>query len=49
MLFHSARQKLTAGSFTTVAAFAKKLPPGSHDMLGSRIVYESPEPIRIDQ
>jgi hypothetical protein len=47
--FHSAIQKFTAGSFTTFAALAKKLPPGIHDMLGSRIVYESPEPISSDQ
>jgi hypothetical protein len=47
--FHRAIQKFTAGSFTTFAALAKKLPPGIHDMLGSRIVYESPEPISSDQ
>ena len=49
MLFHRATQKFTAGLETTAAAFAKKLPPGIHDMLGSRIVLESPEPMRIDQ
>ena len=47
--FQSATQKFTAGSFMTFAAFEKKLPPGIHDMLGSRIVYESPEPISSDQ
>ena len=47
--FHSASQKLTAGSFMTATALAMKLPPGSHDMFGSLIVEESPEPIRNDQ
>src|SRR6478735_2020605 len=47
--FHSAVQKLTASSFMTAAAFAKKLPPGIHDMLGSRMVNESPEPMSSDQ
>ena len=47
--FHSASQKLTAGSFTTDSAFAMKLPPGSHDMSGSLIVDALPEPIRNDQ
>ena len=49
MEFHSARQKFTAGSLMTDAAFSRKLPPGSHDMFGSRIVEASPEPIRNDQ
>src|SRR5687768_8569056 len=47
--FHSARQKFTAGSFTTVAAFSRKLPPGIHDMFGSLIVEASPDPMRNDQ
>ena len=47
--FHRATQKFTAGSPITFAALEKKLPPGIHDMWGSRIVYESPEPISSDQ
>lgn len=47
--FHSATQKFTAGSLITFAALLKKFPPGSHDMLGSRIVYEVPDPISSDQ
>ena len=49
MEFHSATQKLTAGSLTTERAFSTKLPPGSHDMFGSLIVAAVPEPIRNDQ
>src|SRR5690606_5704470 len=35
-------QKFTAGVFITVCAFSMKLPPGNHDMLGSRMVLASP-------
>ena len=47
--FHSAGQKFTAGSFTTVVALARKLPPGHHEKSWSLIVVESPDPMRNDQ
>ena len=49
MEFHSASQKFTAGSLTTARALSMKLPPGSHDMSGSRMVEASPDPMRNDQ